>query len=207
MSGWRPGRLSADRRPLADRRAQRVSGALAPAVRSVMLLLPVVALEPDPLALFRNALRPVLPHGGGLPVHPEVDQAFGAGRLGIEDRARERNLSRRGRRTSPFNRKSGYRQLEGRAGPSSEREMGPVKGHSGGSRYPCDGHGSSPKREASFPLLSGAVCNRKAAGEDVGALKGDRGISPSFSHSILWSQAGSNRRPLACHASALPAEL
>ena len=38
---------------------------------------------------------------------------------------------------------------------------------------------------------------------------GDAGLKKSIvrRHQIWWSQAGSNRRPLACHASALPAEL
>src|SRR5210317_1471662 len=32
-------------------------------------------------------------------------------------------------------------------------------------------------------------------------------VGPVTDYSLWWSQAGSNRRPLACHASALPAEL
>src|SRR5579871_4991665 len=32
-------------------------------------------------------------------------------------------------------------------------------------------------------------------------------MGTSLSGEVWWSQAGSNRRPLACHASALPAEL
>jgi hypothetical protein len=40
--------------------------------------------------------------------------------------------------------------------------------------------------------------------DDGDALCADRRAE---SHRIWWSQTGSNRRPLACHASALPAEL
>src|SRR5271154_4666910 len=36
---------------------------------------------------------------------------------------------------------------------------------------------------------------------------GDKGRKMPPINDIWWSQAGSNRRPLACHASALPAEL
>ena len=36
---------------------------------------------------------------------------------------------------------------------------------------------------------------------------GDKSLLIRYYFDVWWSQAGSNRRPLACHASALPAEL
>ena len=61
-----------------------------------------------------------------------------------------------------------------------------------------------PRKSSSTKDLSGRHRTRMAA---VRPTHGDL-----ITHSIIrvnrwWSQSGSNRRPLACHASALPAEL
>src|ERR1700738_3507189 len=76
---------------------------------------------------------------------------------------------------------------------------------------------SSPKRlqRGAFLTIGLAEARLRPAGYDAAAFA----CFATIGHGVLWgavaceasegwwSQAGSNRRPLACHASALPAEL